>query len=123
MKRHKRLFDAICSWPNLRLAARRAQRGKRFKANVAAFNFDLERELLRLQWELQEQTYLPGPYFEFYITEPKRRLISAAPYRDRVVHHALCNVIEPIFEATFIDHSFACRQDKGVSTPEGRDGP
>ena len=113
MKRHKNLYDGICSWPNLLLAARRAQRGKRFKANVAAFNFDLERELLRLHRELEEQTYEPGPYYEFYIQEPKPRMISAAPYRDRVVHHALCNVIEPLFDRTFIDNSFACRVGKG----------
>ena len=113
MKRHKHLYEQVCSWPNLLLAARRAQRGKRFKDNVAAFNFDLERELLRVQRELEDQTYQPGPYYEFYIQEPKPRMISAAPYRDRVVHHALCNVIEPLFEATFIDNSFACRKGKG----------
>jgi retron-type reverse transcriptase len=100
-------------WSNLLLACRRAQCGKRFKDNVAAFNFGRERELLGLQQELREQTYQPGPYFEFYIREPKKRLISAAPYRDRVVHHALCNVIEPIFDATFIHNSFACRVGKG----------
>ena len=113
MKRHKHLYDRICTWPNLLLAARRAQRGKRFKDNVAAFNFNLEGELLALQRELEAQTYQPGPYYEFYITEPKPRMISAAPYRDRVVHHALCNVVEPLFEATFIDNSFACRKGKG----------
>ena len=51
--------------------------------------------------EKQTQCYRPGAYHEFYIYEPKRRKISAAPYRDRVVHHALCNVIEPIFDRTF----------------------
>ena len=67
--------------------------GKRFQEEVARFNFHLEPELYRLQEELQTQTYRPGPYHEFYIHEPKRRLISAAPYRDRVVHHCAvqCN--------------------------------
>ena len=60
------------------------------------------------------QTYRPGPYASFNIHEPKRRLISAAPFRDRVVHHALCNVIEPAFERSFIDHSYANRVGKGT---------
>jgi len=67
-----------------------------------------------LQDELIEKTYLPGPYKEFHISEPKLRLISAAPYRDRVVHHALCNIIEPIFDKTFIHDSYACRKGKGT---------
>ena len=60
------------------------------------------------------QTYRPGAYHEFYLYEPKKRMISAAPYRARVVHHALCNVIEPIFERTFIFDSYACRVGKGT---------
>lgn len=113
MNRHKNLYDDIASWPNLLRAARGAQRGKRFNQNVSRFNFNLETELLTLQGELRDQTYQPGPYFEFHIYEPKKRLISAAPYRDRVVHHALCNVIGPPFEATLIDNCFACRIGKG----------
>ncbi len=64
--------------------------------------------------ELREQTYQPGPYNSFYIHEPKRRLISAAPFRDRVVHHALCGLIEPIFERSFIHDSYANRAGKGT---------
>ncbi|MCL4299466.1 MAG: reverse transcriptase/maturase family protein [Anaerolineae bacterium] len=60
------------------------------------------------------QSYRPGPYASFYIHEPKRRLISAAPFRDRVVHHALCNLIEPIFERSFIADSYANRLGKGT---------
>ena len=63
---------------------------------------------------MQEKTYQPGSYQSFYIHEPKRRLISAAPFRDRVVHHALCNVIEPIFERSFIFDSYANRLGKGT---------
>ena len=65
---------------------------------MADFEFNLESKLLELQVELQMQTYRPGEYHNFYIFEPKRRLVSAAPFRDRVVHHALCNVIEPLWE-------------------------
>lgn len=114
MKRHGRLFDKLVAWPNLLRAARRARRGKRFRPNVAAFEYDLEGELLQLQAELIAGTYRPGAYHTFTIFEPKRRLISAAPYRDRVVHHALCNVIEPLLDRTFIHDSYACRAGKGT---------
>lgn len=70
--------------------------------------------LLALRAELVQGTYQPGAYRHFVIKEPKRRLISAAPFRDRVVHHALCNVIEPLFEARFHPHSYANRAGKGT---------
>jgi retron-type reverse transcriptase len=63
---------------------------------------------------LHDHTYTPGSYTNFYIYEPKKRLISAAPFRDRVVHHALCRIIEPIWERRFIHHSYACRVGKGT---------
>lgn len=71
-------------------------------------------ELVKLQTELQSKTYQPGQYTHFFIHEPKRRKISAAPFRDRVVHHALCNLIEPIFDARFIPDSYANRAGKGT---------
>ena len=120
MKRHKHLFDDITSLENLLRAAEKAQKGKRFEPVVLQFNHDLEGELLRLREELMNQTYRPGRYKEFYIQDPKRRLISAAPYRDRVAHHALCNVIEPIFERTFISDSYACRLGKGTHAAVNR---
>jgi len=114
MRRHGDLWPEIISFANLLLAARKAQRGKRFRDSTSSFNFNLEGQLLKLQGELQRKTYRPGPYRSFVIREPKARLISAAPYRDRVVHHALCNVIEPIFDGTFIHDSYACRTGKGT---------
>ena len=69
---------------------------------------------MRLQADLQRKTYTPGGYHHFFIHEPKRRKISAAPFRDRVVHHALCNLIEPIFDARFIPDSYANRVGKGT---------
>ena len=78
------------------------------------FQFDYERELLRLEQDLKDRTYRPGPYHTFRITVPKPRTISAAPFRDRVVHHALVNVLEPIFERRFIYDSYACRTGKGT---------
>ena len=114
MKTFKNLYPKVYSFENLYTAFRQARRGKRRRVEVAAFEFDMERNLLQLQAELREQTYSPGAYTNFYIYEPKRRLVSAAPFRDRVVHHALCQVIEPIWEARFIHTSFACRVGKGT---------
>lgn len=104
----------MLDFENLLKAARQAQRGKRFRPNVLKFNYRLEQELFQLQRELQTQTYQPGKYRTFRIFEPKPRLISAAPYRDRVVHHALCNMIIPIFERTFIADSYANRVGFGT---------
>lgn len=108
------MYAQLCSWENLLLAYRKASKGKRGHPSVAAFEYRLEDNLLALQAELQTQTYQPGEYLSFYIHEPKRRLISAAPFRDRVVHHALCNCIEPLFERSFIFHSYANRLGKGT---------
>jgi retron-type reverse transcriptase len=114
MKRRGLLWDELVGFPNLLRAALQAQRGKRSRPNVAAFHFDLEPEVLRLRDELVAGTYRPGPYRTFTIREPKPRLISAAPYRDRVVHHALVNVLEPVFERSFLPDSYACRKGKGT---------
>ncbi|MGB7442088.1 MAG: RNA-directed DNA polymerase [Coleofasciculaceae cyanobacterium] len=114
MKRYGNLWSQIIEFENLLNAARQAQRGKRFRDNVLAFNYNLEGELLKLKAELESKTYQPGAYRTFEIVEPKRRLISAAPYRDRVVHHALCNVIVPPIERTFIADSYANRVGFGT---------
>lgn len=107
------LYQKVCSWENLLLAFRKAGKGKRGKAPAASFEYRLEDNLITLQTELREKTYRPGTYDSFYVHDPKRRLISAAPFRDRVVHHALCNVIEPIFERSFVSDSYANRVGKG----------
>lgn len=114
MKRRARLFEEIVSFPNLLEAARAAYRGKRRRPEPGAFHFHLEGNLLRLQAELASGSYQPGEYRSFWIYDPKERLISAAPYRDRVVHHAVCRVVEPIFDRTFIYDSYANRIGKGT---------
>lgn len=113
MKRHSNLWESIIDFENLLKAAKQAQKGKRFRENVLAFNAHLEQELLTLQTELRNHSYCPSGYRTFEIKIPKKRLISAAPYRDRVVHHALCNIIQPIFEHTFIHDSYANRKGFG----------
>ncbi len=107
-------LQRICAWDNLLLAYNKAAKGKRSKACVAAFDYDLTNELLELQKQLLSGIYQPGNYVHFYVHEPKRRKISAAPFRDRVVHHAICNIIEPRFEALFIADNYANRKNKGT---------
>jgi retron-type reverse transcriptase len=114
MKTAKKLYGQITTFENLLLASRKARKGKRFKKSAARFEEQLENELLLLQKELINKTYEPGTYKSFFIYEPKKRMINTAPYRDRVVHHALCNVIEPVFEKSFIFDSYANRKNKGT---------
>lgn len=114
MKRYGNLWSQVIAFENLLQAARQAQRGKRFRSSVLAFNYNLEAELNQLQKELSSQTYQPGAYTTFEIQDPKPRLISAAPYRDRVVHHALCNIIIPLIERTFINDTYANRRGYGT---------
>lgn len=108
------LYPRVYAWENLLEAYRKAARGKRGQPPAAAFEYRLADNLLALQTELATRSYRPGSYASFYIHEPKRRLISAAPFRDRVVHHALCNVIEPLFERLFFPDSYANRLGKGT---------
>lgn len=114
-KTYKNLYPQVYAFENLYQAHRQARKGgKRKGPEVAEFEHNLGQNLLRLQEELGEQTYRPGPYRHFIVIERKARKISAAPYRDRVVHHALMNVIQPISEARFIHDSYACRVGKGT---------
>jgi len=108
------LFPQLVSWQNLLEAYQKAAKGKRGRQAAASFEFKLADNLLALQHELTSGRYQPGEYHHFEIHEPKHRLISAAPFRDRVVHHALCNVITPLFEARFHPHSYANRVGKGT---------
>ena len=114
MKTYRNLYHQVCDWDNVYLAYRKARKGKRGQPPAASFEYDQESNLVRLQQDLADKTYQPGAYYSFYIHEPKRRLISAAPFRDRVTHHALCNVIEPIFERSFIHDSYANRVGRGT---------
>lgn len=114
MKRIGHLFERLVEWPNLLLAAKNSRRGKRFRIDVAEFDFNRESHLIQIQSLLTAETWQPAPYRSFHIHDPKTRLISAAPYPDRVVHHALCQVIQPAFERSFISDSYACRKARGT---------
>ena len=113
-KTFSNLYNKICSFENLYLAYLKARKCKRYNNEILEFSYNVEKNLLRLQEELSNQTYQHGGYREFIICDSKKREIKAAPFRDRVVHHALCNIIEPIFDKGFIYDSYACRKEKGT---------
>jgi retron-type reverse transcriptase len=108
------LYDKICHPLNLWRAYKDAARGKHYQPAAAFFEYDLEKNLIEIEQKLKDETYQPGGYHSFRIEKPKRRLVNAAPFRDRVVHHALMNVIEPLFERQFIFDSYANRVGKGT---------
>lgn len=108
------LYPQLTSFENLYQAWRKAAKGKRKHPSVASFEMNLPDELIRLQRDLEQQTWQPSPYSSFHIRDPKKRLVSAAVFRDRVVHHALYNVTETLFENTFIADSYANRKGKGT---------
>lgn len=120
MKRASSFFQAFCSFQNLLTAARQAHRGSRRNQEATSFFFHLETELLSLREAILAGTWQPQPYRYFEITDPKQRTISVAAFRDRVVHHALVNVLEPLYERCFIADSFATRKGKGTHAAVGR---
>ncbi len=113
-RKHDQLFDRIATFAALHAATRVAIQGKRCKPGAAVFMANLEKELVRLERKLYEGRWRPGRYVEIAVHDPKPRLVSAAPFADRVVHHALCAVVGPIFERGFISDSYANR--KGLGT-------
>jgi retron-type reverse transcriptase len=111
---YKNLFARISAFENLYVAAQKAARGKREKLTVMKFFAKLEENLFQLQSELSSGNYCPDTYRAFFIYDPKPRMISAAPFRDRVVHHALMNVIGPVLERSLIFDTYANRLGKGT---------
>ncbi len=108
------MFERIANFQALCEAAQRAAKGKRRKPGVAGFLANLERNVLRLERELLDGTWRPGSYTVIEVRDPKPRRVSAAPFRDRVVHHALCAVVEPVLARGFIPDSYANRVGKGT---------
>lgn len=114
MDSNQNLYTQIYSLKNLFLAYRKARKGKSKKDYVLEFEKNLRNNLLELQKELKTQTYKPKPLETFILRDPKTRKISKSAFRDRVIHHALVRVIEPIFEKSFIYDSCANRVGKGT---------
>lgn len=113
-KKHGNLIEQVGDWDNLLLAYKKARSGKRDRAEVQIFATDLWLHLGNIQNHLLAGTYHMGGYRSFVVYEPKRREILAAPFGDRVVQHALLNVLEPIWNACMIEDTYACRKGKGT---------
>jgi len=114
LKRYGNLYSKIYDFENLYNAYLEARKSKRYRRDVLKFSANLEENLIEIQNELIYRTYRVGKYHEFYIYEPKKRLIMALPFRDRVVQWAIYRVLNPIYNKTFISHSYACRVGKGT---------
>jgi len=113
MKRHGQLMAQLADGENLRLAFWKAAKGKRGKADCLAFRERLEANLAALGAELLTGGVFVGDYHYFQVHDPKERLICAAAFRERVLHHALMNVCEPVLERGAVFDSYACRKGKG----------
>lgn len=113
MKTYNNLYNKITNINNLILAWKKARKGKAQKDYVIEFEKNLKDNLLNLQKELKDQTYRPKPLTTFILRDPKTRKISKSDFRDRIIHHAIVNIIEPIFDKTFIHDSCANRKGRG----------
>lgn len=113
-KKKRNLIDTITSMDNIRLAYAKTAKNKKQSYGYLEFKEYAEVNLLRIQQELQDGGYRIGEYREFTIYEPKARLISALDFKDRLVQHAVCNVVAPIFERALLPYTYACRVNMGT---------
>jgi len=113
MQRIGYLYEQVYSFENLLRAFRKAKKGSNKSIEAKQWLFYLEKKMLELQKELETTTYKPGNFRYFKVYDPKERLISVAPFKDRVVHHAVVNILEPVYENIFIHDSYATRKYKG----------
>lgn len=107
------MFSQIISYENFLKAYFKTRKCRRFKPNFQRMEINYESVLSQLQWKLKNHLYYPKPYTKFIVFEPKKRKVAAPNCQDRIVHHAIINIIEPLFEKIFINRSYACRKDKG----------
>jgi RNA-directed DNA polymerase len=114
MKRQGYLIEPIAELSNLELAYYKARRGKAEKASVRAFSKDIWGNLRALRAQILAGEAAVGGYHYFTVYDPKKRQICAAPFAQRVLHHALMNVCHPFFEKAQIADSFASRLGKGT---------
>lgn len=115
MKRYNNLFDKIVSLDNLYLADIKARRNKGHRQEVEIFDQNRDELLKKLQQQLINNEYITSEYDTFIIKEPKERLIFKLPYYpDRIVHHAIMNVLEPIWTSVFIKNTYSCIKNRGI---------
>ena len=113
MKSYKNLYPKLCSYDNLELAFRKARKGKSKQKYVKEFEKDLENNLLNLKRELLNFEHKPTKLTKFIVRDPKTRVIRKSIFKDRIVHHAVVNILEPIYEKIFLRNNYANRKDKG----------
>lgn len=115
MKRYNNLFEKIVSIDNLYLADKKARKNKSNRNDIKEFDKYKDNLLVRLQGTLIDQTYTTSKYDTFIIREPKERLIFKLPYYpDRIVHHAIMNILEPIWRSVFITNTYSCIKKRGI---------
>lgn len=114
MKRFGNLYARIYDIENLRTAFYKASAGRKSKHEVILFEKDLEVNLLKLQNELKEHTYRTSEYQMFMVRDPKEREVFKLPFRDRIIHHAIMNILEPIWGKQFISHSYSAIKGRGI---------
>lgn len=113
-KTHKNLYSQIYDYDNLYTSFKTASARKTTNPEVLRFEWRLEENLINIQNHLIYKSWKPLGYRKFVVYEPKRREIAAPQFADRIVHHALCRIIEPKFETRFLDCSYACRHGRGT---------
>lgn len=114
MRREGHLIERIVDTDNLLLAFCKAQRGKQGKAEVMRYREHLDERIAAVRRQLLDGTARVGDYRTFYVYDPKKRLICAASFGERVLHHALMNVCHPVFERHLINSTYATRPGKGT---------
>lgn len=113
-KKYKHIYEKIITLENLQSSYWNAAAGKKNSHGYLVFKEFAQSRIFALHESLKDESWQPDPYRNFIIYEPKKRSIGAPTFSDRVVHHALVSVIEPIFDSTFLPYSFACRKGKGT---------
>lgn len=115
MKRYGNLFETVISIDNLKLADKNARKGKSAQKSVVQHDKNKENNIYLLHEMLKTGTFKTSAYETFTIKEPKERLIYRLPYfPDRIVHHAIMNVVKPIFISTFTSDTYSCIKNRGI---------
>lgn len=113
-KQIKNVYKTFCTYENLYQAYLQARKNKRYRDEVLEFSYNVEEELMTLSEELTNHSYKVGAYREFYVLEPKKRLIMALPFRDRIVQWGIYQLLNPEFDRGYILDSYGCRVGKGT---------
>ena len=119
MKRHGNLYQTICSVENLELAENKARRGKQMQYGIKVFDRNKSENMAKLRHLLITKTYRTSPYSIFKVFDGKERDVYRLPYPDRIVHHAIMNVLEAIFVNIFTADTYSCIKRRGIHAAAG----